>query len=119
MTYPSLEYVMDIVQQEDLSDKSKEFFQELIREVEIKNAIAQKVLSNRLAIVGNSEEEVEIDLQHKEYQKESFRLLKFCRKMIEKKDKEAGYIEFDQPEGVPDVRPITERVGSETQRGPY
>ena len=109
MTYPSLEYVKDIVQQEDLSDKSREFFQELIREVEIKNAIAQKVLNNRLAIVGNSEEEAEVDLQYKEYQKESVRLLEFCRKMIEKKDKEAGYIEFDQPEGVPDVRPITEK----------
>ena len=36
--------------------------------------------------------------------------------MIEKKDKEAGYIEFDQPEGVPDVRPITEK---ETQRGSH
>ena len=80
MTYPSLAYVMDIVQQEDLSDKSREFFQELIREVEIRNAIAQKVLNNRLAIVRNSEEEAEVDLQHKEYQKESFRLLKFCRK---------------------------------------
>ena len=92
MTYPSLEYVMDIVQQEDLSDKNREFFQELIWEVEIKNAIAQKVLNNRLAAVGNSEEEVEVDLQHKEFQKESFRLLRFCRKMIEKKDKEARYI---------------------------
>ena len=29
--------------------------------------------------------------------------------MIEKKDKEAGYIEFNQPEEVPDVRPITEK----------
>ena len=29
--------------------------------------------------------------------------------MIEKKDKEAGYIEFEQPEGVPDVEPITEK----------
>ena len=29
--------------------------------------------------------------------------------MIEKKDKEAGYIEFDQLEGVPDVEPITEK----------
>ena len=29
--------------------------------------------------------------------------------MIEKKDKEAGYIEFDQPEGVPDVEPTTEK----------
>ena len=109
MPYPSLEYVMDIVQQEDLSIKNREFFQELMREVEIKNAIAQKVLNNRLAAVGNSEEEVEVNLQHKEYQKESFRLLRFCRKMIEKKDKEAGYIEFDQPEGVPNVGPITEK----------
>ena len=109
MIYPSLEYIMDIIQQEDLTDKNGEFFQELMREVEIKNAIAQKVLSNRLAVVGNSEEEAEVNLQHKEYQKESFRLLRFCRKMIEKKDKEAGYIEFEQPEGVPDVEPITEK----------
>ena len=35
MTYPSLEYVMDIVQQEDLTDKNREFFQELMREIEI------------------------------------------------------------------------------------
>ena len=35
MTYPSLEYVMDIVQQEDLTDKNREFFQELMREVKI------------------------------------------------------------------------------------
>ena len=74
------------------------------REVEIKNAIAQKVLNNKLVI-----EEAEINLQHKEYQKESFRLLRFCRRRIEKKDKEVGYIEFDQPEGVPDVKPITEK----------
>ena len=109
MTYRSLEYVMNIVQQEDLSDKNREFFQELMREVEIKNAIAQKVLNNRLAAVANSKEEAEVELQHKEYQKVSFRLLGFCRRMIEKKDKEAGYIEFDQPEGVPNVEPITEK----------
>ena len=109
MTYPSLEYIMDIVQQEDLTDKNREFFQELMREIEIKNAIAQKVLRNRLAAVGNSEEEAEVNLQHKEYQKESFRLLRFCRKMIEKKDKEAGYIELEQPKGVPDVKSITEK----------
>ena len=114
-TYPSLEYVMDIVQQEDLSDKNREFFQELMREVEIKNAFAQNVLNNRLAAVGNSEEEVEVNLQHKENQNEGFRLLRFCRKMIEKKDKEAGYIEFDQPEGVPNTEPITKKeLGSET-----
>ena len=81
MTYPSLEYVMDIVQQEDVTDKNREFFQELMREIDIKNAIAQKVLSNRLAAVGNLEEEAEVNLQHKGYQKESFRLLRFCRKM--------------------------------------
>ena len=80
MTYPSLEYVMGIVQQEDLTDKNRESFQELMREVEIKNAIAQKVLSNRLAAVENSEEEAEVNLHHKEYQKESFRLLRFCKK---------------------------------------
>ena len=80
MTYPSLEYVTDIVQQENLTDKNRELFQELMREIEIKNAIAQKVLSNRLAAVGNSEEEAEVNLQHKEYQKESFRLLRFCRR---------------------------------------
>ena len=109
MTYPSLEYVMDIVQQEDLTDMNREFFRELMREIEIKNAIAQKVLRNRLSAVGNSEEEAEVNLQHKEYQKESFKLLRFCRKMIEKKDKEAGYIELEQPEGVPDVKSIMER----------
>ena len=109
ITYPSLEYVMDIVQQENLTDKNREFFQELMREIEIKNAIAQKVLSNRLAVVGNSEEEAELNLQQKEYQRESFRLLRFCRRMIEKKDKEAGYIELEQPEGVPDLKPITEK----------
>ena len=100
---------MDIVQQEDLTDKNREFFQELMRKIEIKNAIAQKVLGNRLAAVGNSEEEAEVNLQHKEYQKESFRLLRFCRKMIEKKDKVAGYIELEQPEGVPNVKSITEK----------
>ena len=109
MTYPSLEYIMDIVQQENLTDKNREFFQELVREIEIKNAIAQKVLSNRLVAVGNSEEEAEVNLQHKEYQKEKFRLLRFCRKMIEKKDKEVVYIKLEQPEGVPDVKPITEK----------
>ena len=109
MTYPLLEYVMDIVQQEDLTDKNGEFFQELMRDIEIKNAIAQKVLRNRLAVVGNSEEEAEVNLQHKEYQKESFRLLRFYRKMIEKKDKEAGYIELEQLEGVPDVKSIMEK----------
>ena len=29
--------------------------------------------------------------------------------MIEKKDKEAGYVELEQPEGVPDVKSIMEK----------
>ena len=29
--------------------------------------------------------------------------------MIEKKDKEAGYIEYEQPDGVPDVKSIREK----------
>ena len=42
MTYPSLEYVMDIVQQEDLTDKNREFFQELMREIEIKMLLPRR-----------------------------------------------------------------------------
>ena len=42
MTYLSLDYVMDIIQQEDLNNKSREYFQELIKEVEVKNAIPKK-----------------------------------------------------------------------------
>ena len=78
MTYPSLEYVMDIVQQEDLTDKNREFFQELMGEIEIKNSIAQKVLRNRLAAVGNSEE-VEVNLQHKIMEKELDQKLREAR----------------------------------------
>ena len=99
MTYPSLEYVMDIVQQEDLTDKNREFFQELMKEVEIKNAIAQKVLSNRLAVAGNSEEEAEVNLQHKEYQKESFRLLRFCRKWLRKKIRRQDILNLSSQRG--------------------
>ena len=66
-------------------------------------------MDNRLSIVGTPEDEVQVNHQHKEYQKESSRLLRFCKKMIEKKDKEAGYIELEQPEEVPNVKPITEK----------
>ena len=46
---------MNMVEQEDLSEKGRNFFQELVREIEIKNAIAEKVLQNRYTIVANSE----------------------------------------------------------------
>ena len=77
--------------------------------IEVKIAIAEKVLQNRHSIIANSSEMAEADTQHKDYQKESKRLMDFCRKMIDKKDKEAGYIDLEQPQGVPDVKPISKK----------
>ena len=108
-TYPTLDYIMEMVEQQDLSEKGRNFFQEQMREIEIKNAIAEKVLQNRYKIVVNSSEMAEVDEQHKDYQKESKRLMDICRKMIDKKDKEAGYIDLEQPQGVPDVKPISKK----------
>ena len=90
-TYPTLDYIMDMVEQKDLSEKGRNFFQELMEEIEVRNAIAEKVLQNRQSITANSSEMAEADAQHRDYQKESERLMDFCRKMIDKKDKEAGY----------------------------
>ena len=109
-TYPTLDYIMDMVEQKDLSKKGRDFFQELIREIEIKNTIAEKVLQNRYTKVANSSEMAEADKQHKDYQKESKRLMDFCRKMIDKKDKEVGYIDLEQLQGVSDVKPISKKV---------
>ena len=108
-TYPTLDYIMDMVEQKDLSEKGRDFFQELMEEIEAKNAIAEKVLQNRHFIVANSSEMVEADAQHRDCQKESKRLMDFCRKMIDKKDREAGYIDLEQPQGVPDVKPISKK----------
>ena len=108
-TYPTLDYIMDMVEQKDLSEKGRDFFQELMEEIEVKNAIAEKVLQNRHSIVANSLEMAEVDAQHRDYQKESKRLMDFCRKMIEKKDKEAGYSDLEQPQGVPDVKSISKK----------
>ena len=80
-----------------------------MEEIEAKNAIAEKVLQNRHSIVANSSEMAEADAQHEDYQKESKRLMDFCRKMIDKKDREAGYIDLEQPQGVPDVKPISKK----------
>ena len=51
MTYPSLGNLMDVIQQEDMGDKNREYFQEMSKEVKIKNDIAQKVLDNRLLVI--------------------------------------------------------------------
>ena len=105
--YPTLDYLMEMVEQKDLNKRGRNCFQELMREIEIKNAIAEKILQNRYTIVVNSSEKAEAEKQHKNYQKESKRLMDFCRKMIDKKDKEAGCIDLEQPQGIPDVKPIS------------
>ena len=117
-TYPPLDYIMEMVEQQDLSEEGRNFFQQLMREIEIKNAIAEKVFHNRYTIVVNSSEMVEGDKQHKDYQKESKKLIDFCRKMIDKKDKEAGYIDREQPQGVPDVKPISKKELNEKKQRP-
>ena len=69
--------------------------------------MAQKVLNNRLSVIKTPKEKEKTNLQYKEYQKESKRLLDFCEKMIGKREREADYIELQQPEGVPKVREIS------------
>ena len=107
MTYPSLGNLMDAVQQEDMGDKNREYFQEMAKEVKIKNDIAQKVLNNRLSVIKTLAEKGKTNLQYKEYQKESKKLLDFCEKMMGKREKEADSLELEQPEGVPEVKEIS------------
>ena len=107
MTYPSLGNLRDVIQQEDMGDKNREYFQEMAKEVKIKNDIAQKVLNNRLSVVKTPAEKGKANLQYKEYQKESKKLLDFCEKMMGKREKEADSLELEQPEGVPEVKEIS------------
>ena len=98
---------MDVIQQEDMGDKSREYFQEMAKEIKVKNDIAQKVLNNRLSVIRTPAEKGKTNLQYKEYQKESKKLLDFCKKMMGKREREADSIELEQPEGVPKVREIS------------
>ena len=107
MTYPSLGNLMDAIQQEDMGDKNREYFQEMAKEIKIKADIAQKVLNNRLSVIRTPAEKGKTNLQYEEYQKESKKLLDFCEKMMGKREKEANSIELEQPEGVPKVREIS------------
>ena len=107
MTYPSLGNLMDVIQQEDMGDKNREYFQEMAKEVKIKNDIAQKVLNNRLSVIKTPAEKGKTNLQYKEYQKENKKLLDFCEKMMGKREKEANSVELEQPEGVPEVKEIS------------
>ena len=60
-------------------------FQEMAKEIKIKNDIAQKVLNNRLSVIRTPAEKGKTNLQYKEYQKESKKLLDFCEKMMGKR----------------------------------
>ena len=116
MTYPSLGNLMNVIQQEDMGDKNREYFQEMAKEVKIKDDIAQKVLNNRLSVIKTLAEKGKTNLQYEEYQKESKKLLDFCEKMMGKREKEADSIELEQPEGVPKVKEISKEKLSEKLR---
>ena len=107
MTYPSLGNLMDAVQQEDMGDKNREYFQEMAKEIKIKSDIAQRVLNYRLSVIKTLVEKGKTNLQYKEYQKESKKLLDFCEKMMGKREKETDSVELEQPEGVPKVKEIS------------
>ena len=113
MTYPSLGNLMDVIQQEDMGDKNREYFQEMAKEIKIKDDVAQKVLNNRLSVIKTPAEKGKTNLQYEEYQKESKNLLDFCDKMMGKREKEADSIELEQPEGVPKVKEISKEKLSE------
>ena len=78
-----------------------------MREIEIKNAIAGKVYQNKSLVVTSSVGETEITKEYEEYKKESRRLMNFCRRMVDKKSERKEYEELGQPQGVPDVKPIS------------
>ena len=106
-TYPSFGNLMDAIQQENIEVKNREYFQEMAEEIKIKNNIAWKVRDNRLSMTRTPEEKEKADLQYREYQRESRKLLDSCERMMGKREKEANSIELEQPEGVPRVREIS------------
>ena len=98
---------MDAIQQEHMGDKNREYFQEMAKEIKIKNDIAQKVLNNRLSVIRAPAEKGKTNFQYEEYQKESKKLLDFCEKMMGKREKEADSMELEQPEEVPKAKEIS------------
>ena len=116
MTYPSLGNLMDAIQQEDMEDKNRKYFREMAKEVKIKNDIAQKVLNNRLSVIKTPQEKDKARSHYDEYQKESRKLLNFCEKMMEKREKEIDSLELEQPEGVPKVKEISKEKLDEKLR---
>ena len=108
-TYPSLDSIMKVVEQEDLRDKGESFFEELLGEIEIKNAIGAKVYQNKSLEVTGSKEETGITKEFEEYKKESKKLIDFCKIMMDKRSERKEYEELEQPQGVPDVKPISRK----------
>ena len=108
-TYPSLDSIMRVVEQEDLRGKGESFFEELMGEIEIKNAIAAKIYQNKSLEVTNSKEEAKITREFEDYKKESKKLIDFCKRMIDKRGKRGEYEELEQPQGVLDVNPISKK----------
>ena len=51
--------------------------------------------------------ETEITKEYEEYKKETRRLMDFCKRMMDKGSKREEYEELEQPQGVPDVKPIS------------
>ena len=49
-----------------MGDKNREYFQEMAKEIKIKNDIAQKVLNNRLSVIRTPAEKGKTNLQYKE-----------------------------------------------------
>ena len=108
-TYPTLDPIMKMVEQEDLREKGESLSEELMIEVEIKNAIAEKVYQNKSLVVTSSVGETEITKEYEEYKKESKRLMDVCRRMIDKRSKREEYEQLEQPQEVSDVRPISKK----------
>ena len=79
-SYPSLDSIVRVVEQEDLRDKGESFFEELLGEIEIKNAIAARVYQNKSLKVTDSKEETGITKEFEEYKKENEKLIDFCKK---------------------------------------
>ena len=112
----SLDSIMRVVEQEDLREKGESFFEELMGEIEIKNAIAAKVYQNKSLEVTNSKGETDITREFEDYKKESRKLMDFCQKMIDKRGKRGKYEELEQPNEVPNVRPISKRELDEKKK---
>ena len=53
--------------------------------------------------------ETEMTKEYEEYKMESKRLMDFCRRMVDKRSERVEYEELEQPQGVPEVKPISKK----------